>query len=334
MRIAIVKLSALGDIIHAMVVLQFIKQFNRNISIDWVVEESFKELLNFHPHINQVYSVNLRNAKKKKSFFVLIKELRRFRKLDHYDLVIDMQGLIKSAIISWLIPSTNTIGFDKFSIREKLASTFYDKRFNMRYEENVIKRNFELIKFALDLPFLSKDIQNKLPFLFSRNEYTASNLSDIKKNVLVIPGASHPSKRYPVESFAKLIHILDANYLVLWGSRDEELLAKEIKSYEPHVHICPKLSIGKLTSLISKLDLVIGPDTGPTHIAWALNAPSITLFGPTPGYRNTFETSANRIIESDSRINPNKIDKDDFSIRNIEVEKIVSISKELLRSNN
>ena len=71
-------------------------------------------------------------------------------------------------------------------------------------------------------------------------------------------------------------------------------------------------------------------DTGPTHIAWALNIPSITLYGPTPGYRNTFETEFNKIIESDSNVNPNKIDKNNYSIRNIKVENIVFIAKELL----
>ena len=68
MKIAIVKLSALGDIIHAMVVLQFIKKYKK-IEIDWIVEESYKELLEFHPDINKVHVVNLKKAKKKKSFF-------------------------------------------------------------------------------------------------------------------------------------------------------------------------------------------------------------------------------------------------------------------------
>ena len=131
------------------------------------------------------------------------------------------------------------------------------------------------------------------------------------------------------ESFAKLIHILDANYFILWGSRDEELLAKEIKNYAPHVHICPKLSIGKLTSLISKLDLVIGPDTGPTHIAWALNIPSITLFGPTPIER-AFQTPINTVLSSNSKINHYKLDKNDFSIKEIKVSDVVKIAKELL----
>ena len=164
MRIAIVKLSALGDIVHAMVVLQFIKKYNQNIFIDWYVEDRYKELVLFHPDIHKVHLVNFKKARNKKSLFLFLKELRNVSKHDKYDLVIDMQGLIKSALISRLIPSKQTIGFDKFSIRERIASMFYNKKFSIRYDENIVKRNFKLIKFALDLPSHTQDIQGKLPF--------------------------------------------------------------------------------------------------------------------------------------------------------------------------
>ena len=118
MKIAIVKLSALGDIVHAMVVLQFIKKYNQQIEIDWIVEESYKGLLEFNPNISKVHVVNIKKIKKKKSFYLLFNELRRLRNFGPYDVVLDMQGLIKSAIISRFIPSETTIGFDKFSIRE------------------------------------------------------------------------------------------------------------------------------------------------------------------------------------------------------------------------
>jgi len=81
MKIAIVKLSALGDIVHAMVVLQFIKQYNQDIKIDWVVEEGYKELLESNPDINKVHIVNLKKAKKKKSLYLLFTEIKRVRKL-------------------------------------------------------------------------------------------------------------------------------------------------------------------------------------------------------------------------------------------------------------
>ena len=103
MRIAIVKLSAMGDIVHAMLVLQLIKKFNDKISIDWIVEERFKGLLKFNPHINKLHLVNFKNSKKKKSILALLKDLDKLRNHDIYDLVIDMQGLIKSAIISRII---------------------------------------------------------------------------------------------------------------------------------------------------------------------------------------------------------------------------------------
>ena len=78
------------------------------------------------------------------------------------------------------------------------------------------------------------------------------------------------------------------------------------------------------------MDLVIGGDTGPTHVAWALNIPSITLFGSTPGYRNTYATNINHILESESKVDPYKIDKNDFSIKTIKVSDIVTRAKELL----
>ena len=76
--------------------------------------------------------------------------------------------------------------------------------------------------------------------------------------------------------------------------------------------------------------MVIGGDTGPTHIAWALNIPSLTLFGPTPGYRNTYITKINKIIESNSKVDPYKINKDDYSIRDIDVQEILNNARKLL----
>ena len=332
MRIAIVKLSALGDIVHAMIVLQLIKKFNNEISIDWVVEENFKELLDFHPHINQVHTVNLRNAKKKKAIFSLYKELKKFKKLESFDLVIDMQGLFKSALIAKLIPSRQTIGFDKFSVRESIASSFYDKRFNCRYDRNVILRNIELVEFSLRGSFNKKQIDKKNPYLYSREQILNVKLSKSKKNILLIPGSSHESKRYPASKLAEMTKSIDENFLVVWGNSEERNLANQIKEISPKIHICNKLSISSLISIVSEVDLVIGPDTGPSHMAWALNVPSVILFGPTPGYRNTYHTAINRIIESDSAVDPLKINKYDFSINSIKIEKILKVSLELLKN--
>jgi heptosyltransferase-1 len=330
MRIAIVKLSALGDIVHAMVVLQFIKKYNQEILIDWIVEENYKQLLKHHPEVNKVHTVSLKKAKNQMSLRLILNDFRKLRNLQVYDVVIDLQGLMKSAILSRIIPSKITVGFNRASAREKIASFFYTKTFKIGYDENVIKRNFELIKFALKLPYNFKDLQNKLPFIFSSQKYDNLGLSSSKKNVLIIPGASHSTKLYPVNKIARITKLLNTKIIVIWGSQSERLLAKEIKTLNPKVVIMDQLSIDQLISLVCQVDLVIGSDTGPTHLAWACNIPSITLFGSTPGYRNALTSDINQILESKSNVNPLKIDKKDYSIQEINVEEVLKIANHLL----
>ena len=144
-KIAIVKLSAMGDIIHAMVVLQYIKEANPHIKIDWIVEKGFAPLLENNLDIDNILPINLKSIKKNKSaIFSQIKLLKKYAK-NNYDLVIDAQGLLKSAIVSKIVGSrvvgSYIAGFDSDSIRESIASWFYDKKIYIPYEKNVIDRN-------------------------------------------------------------------------------------------------------------------------------------------------------------------------------------------------
>ena len=330
MKIAIVKLSALGDIVHAMIVLQFIKKNYPESEIDWFVEKRFFGILENNPHINQIHQVSLKSVDKSKSLFLLCKELRKIRNLGKYELVIDMQGLIKSALVAQMIPSEKTLGFDKNSSRESLAAIFYNQKYKINYDENIIERNLNLMSYALKFSFDKEDVLNKEVFLYSSQQFTFDHIISSKKNILLIPGASYPAKSYSVEKFVELTKQLDVNFLTIWGNKKERIIANEIKELSSNVEVLEELSLDGLISLISQVDLVIGPDTGPTHMAWALNIPSITLFGPTPGYRNTYLTNANKIIESDSEVNPKKINKSDYSINSIKVDDISILAQKLL----
>ncbi len=330
MKIAIVRLSALGDIVHTMIILQFINKHYPDSVVDWFVEKRFKGILDNNPHINQIQQINFESARKSKSFFLFWKELRKIRKLGNYNLVIDMQGLIKSALVARMIPSDMTLGFDKDSLRESLAAIFYDLKYKIDYAENVIERNLNLAGYALKFSFNKEDVLSKEVFLYPSQHFSFDHISSSKKNILLIPGASYPAKSYSIEKFVELTKQIDANFLTIWGSEKERLIADEIKQLSSTVKVLGELSLDGLISLISQVDLVIGPDTGPTHMAWALNIPSITLFGPTPGYRNTYNTNINKIIESNSEVNPNKIDKSDYSINNIKVSDISKIAQKLL----
>ena len=181
MKIAIVKLSALGDIVHAMIVLQFINKQYPKSEVDWFVEKRFKGVLENNPHINQIHQINLKSAKESKSFFLFWKELRKIRKLGKYDLVIDMQGLIKSAFVARIIPSDITLGFDKDSLRESLAAIFYDQKYKIDYAENVIDRNLNLVSYALKFSYNDEDIHSKEVLLFPTKQLTFDNISSTKK---------------------------------------------------------------------------------------------------------------------------------------------------------
>ena len=151
MKIAIVKLSSLGDIVHSMVVLQFIKKHYPESEIDWVVEKRFQGVLENNAHINQIHTVNLNEVKKKKSLKLLFKELLQVRKFGKYDLIIDVQGLVKSAIVLKFMKGNKTVGFDKNSIREPLAAYFYSHKVSIGYDENTIERYISLIAMALKI---------------------------------------------------------------------------------------------------------------------------------------------------------------------------------------
>eukprot|EP01155_Anaeramoeba_flamelloides_P011886 Anaeramoba_flamelloidesa329845_22.p1 GENE.a329845_22~~a329845_22.p1 ORF type:complete len:329 (+),score=17.79 a329845_22:423-1409(+) len=328
MKICIVKLSAMGDIIHAMVVLQFIKKQRADIQIDWIVEDAFKGVLENNPHIDNIISVNLKSIKKKKlEIFNQIKKLRRYKK-NNYDLVIDAQGLLKSAIVSKIVAKAQIVGFDKNSIRESIASKFYNKGFDISYALNKIDRNAKLFSKALDMEIQKGDILNKEPFLYYKNK-EFEFLAKERKNIIFVVGSSWPSKNYPKEKYLELSKMFDENIIIVWGNEEEKSFAEFIKKGNDKVVVSPKLSLDKLKCLISKVDLVIGNDTGPTHMAWGLNIPSIMLFGPTP-VEQAYETKINKVIKSSSEVNPYKLNKNDFSIKEIKITQIYEESQEFL----
>ena len=332
MKIAIVKLSALGDIVHAMAALQFIKHTMPESKIDWIVEEGFASVLEHNPHINAILCVNLKALKTDK--FQLFSEIKKLRKYaeNNYDVVIDIQGLIKSAIVSRILGPN--VGFDKKSIRERAAAFFYEKSFFVPYKENVIHRNLDLIAAALNKPFEKNLLDKKEPFLFfldKDREKTDPLLMNDQKNIVHILGSSWESKIYPKESFIEIIHALEGNHLLVWGS-DSEHAAAQYVSQNSQAHIVPRLTLNELKALISCADLVIGADSGPTHFAWALNRPSITIFGPTPSERNTLTGDINKVIDCGKVIDPLKLDKKDLCIQKIEAKEIVMLAKELLNA--
>jgi len=330
-KIIIVRLSALGDIINSAVVLQFIKTKFPHAKIEWITQEMFAPLLQNHPLIEKVHTIDLKKLKKEKSPSSFLQTIKYLKNIPSCDIVIDMQGLIKSAIVSRIV-SKNTHGFDKYSSREPLSSLFYKTTSNIAYGENVVKRNCFVVADGLGFEINDEMILNKKPIfehLKKRFDFDYFKIQNNKKNIAIIIGASWESKKYPKESVARVCNELKQNCIIVWGNEIEKEYGMWICEKSQFAHLAPKLSLTQLVSLISKCDLLIGNDTGPTHMAWAQNIPSITLFGPTTT-RMIYETPINIGIKSPSKVDINHINKNDFSIQNIKVSDILTKAKGLL----
>ncbi|WP_231212561.1 lipopolysaccharide heptosyltransferase I [Helicobacter pylori] len=324
MKIAIVRLSALGDIIVSAVFLALIKERFTNAQIEWFVDERFGAILEHSPYIDKLYPIALKRTLttfNPLKIFKLFKSLRAYE----YDIVIDMQGLIKSALITQMLKAPKKVGFDYASAREGLSAFFYSQKVSIAYSEPVLKRNFTLLSHALNLP--KKEISEGLSSrskVFSYQDspkIDALNLNKNKLKILFVLETSKINKTYPIERFKELALALE-NFQIclLWhASEDKATALYGALKNQRDVLLLPKLTLNEVKALLFKMDLIIGGDTGITHLAWALQKPSITLYGNTPMERFKLESPINVSLTGNSNANYHK---KDFSIQNIEPKKI------------
>ncbi|GAA8790887.1 lipopolysaccharide heptosyltransferase I [Helicobacter pylori] len=324
MKIAIVRLSALGDIIVSAVFLALIKERFTNAQIEWFVDERFSAILEHSPYIDKLHPIALKSTLttfNPLKIFKLFKSLRAYE----YDIVIDMQGLIKSALITQMLKAPKKVGFDYASAREGLSAFFYSQKVSIAYNEPILKRNFTLLSCALNLP--QKEISeglNSRSKVFSYQDspkIDALNLNKNKLKILFVLETSKINKTYPIERFKELALALE-NFQIclLWhASEDKATALYGALKNQRDVLLLPKLTLNEVKALLFKMDLIIGGDTGITHLAWALQKPSITLYGNTPMERFKLESPINVSLTGNSNANYHK---KDFSIQNIEPKKI------------
>ncbi|GAA7322703.1 lipopolysaccharide heptosyltransferase I [Helicobacter pylori] len=324
MKIAIVRLSALGDIIVSAVFLAAIKERFTDAQIEWFVDERFSAILEHSPYIDKLHPIALKSALttfNPLKIFKLFKSLRAYE----YDIIIDMQGLIKSALITQMLKAPKKVGFDHASAREGLSAFFYSQKVSIAYDEPILKRNSTLLSQALNLP--KKEISEGLSSRFKVFSYqdspkiNALNLNQNKPKILFVLETSKINKTYPTERFKELALALENFQICLLWHADEK---KAITLYHALKHqrdvlLLPKLTLNEVKALLFKMDVIIGGDTGITHLAWALQKPSITLYGNTPMERFKLESPINVSLTGNSNANYHK---KDFSIQNIDPKKI------------
>ncbi|WP_033781004.1 lipopolysaccharide heptosyltransferase I [Helicobacter pylori] len=333
MKIAIVRLSALGDIIVSAVFLAMIKERFIHAQIEWFVDERFSAILEYSPYIDKLHPIALKSALKSFNplkIFKLFKSLRAYE----YDIIIDMQGLIKSALITQCLKAPKKVGFDYASAREGLSALFYSQKVSIAYDEPILKRNFTLISQALNLP--KKEISQSLNSrskVFSYQDslqINALNLNENKPKILFVLETSKINKTYPIERFKELALMLESVQICLLWHADEKKAAAlyDALKNQCDILLLPKLTLNEVKALLFRMDLIIGGDTGITHLAWALQKPSITLYGNTPMERFKLESPINISLTSNANANYHK---KDFSIQNIEPKRIKECVLNLLK---
>jgi heptosyltransferase I len=281
MKILIVKTSSLGDVIHCLPVINDIHAAYPNTQIDWIVEENFADIPRLHPAINQIYTVAVRRWRKQLFNAKTWSEIKQFKRLiaqNNYDAVIDTQGLLKSALITRFAHGVK-YGYDKQSIREPIASYFYDKKYSISYQQHAVTRNRTLAALSLDYapPSTVPDYG-----LEAKKPNTRSNAN--KPYIIALHGTSRDSKLWPTEHWIQLGHALNQTQIGImlpWSNPAELTRAEQIAETLNNAVVLPKLSIAELASVINQAKAAIGVDTGLSHLAAALNIPTIAIYTDT-----------------------------------------------------
>ncbi len=333
-KIALVRLSSLGDIILCMASLQVIHQQVPDCEITWVTDRRFSAVLEHQPEVHRIVALDLKGLKKKPSWSMLQREFRALRESGPYDMVIDLHGMIKSAVVS-MIMGGESCGFSGPSLKEPLAGLLYRSSFDISLELPAVSRYRALVANCLGIPSVPlPETAPPKPFLgWEAVDRAATNdyFDGAQRTTLIVPETSALNKNYPPEKFVQLALMLGGPVLVCHGNDRELVTARLIAERASNVRVLPRLTINQLKAAIGRSDLVIGGDSGPTHMAWASGVPSITLFGATPVCINP--TEINLVIKTDTIVNLRKPDPRDFSVQSIPVELIYKSASGLLGRN-
>jgi heptosyltransferase-1 len=312
-RILLVRLGALGDIVHAIPVAAALRRAFPSARIDWLVSAKHREILDLVPVIDRRLVINDRPSTSSgqspstgsgqspstgseqgagggTSLIQAIGELRRA----HYDVAIDMQGLIKSAILARMSGASRVIGFASSYVRERLASLFYTDTHNpgsggvrdQREARHIIEINLGLLA-PLGLTMATVE------FPIEQVESGAARAVMEQtggRYALLNPGAAWPNKRWPPARLGAVARALRDKHgltsAVLWGPHEESLATEVVAGSGGAAILAPKTTIADLVALARGAAVMVSGDTGPTHIAAAVGTPLVSLFGPTRPQRN------------------------------------------------
>ena len=274
-RLLIVKTSSMGDVVHALPVVRDIRQARPEVRIDWLVEPAFAAIPQMHPQVHRVFTVGWRKWRGQMfsaATWRAMKQLRGELRDGHYSLVLDLQGLVKSAL--WARQCGAPVaGYDRRSIREPAASWLYQKTAAVGRELQAVERCRQLAATHLGyaLPSSPPDFGLRPP----KEGWTPGGAYAV-----LIPSASRVEKLWPERHWVAVgrqMRELGWTPLVLWGRESEQTLAEGIAA-SCEGDVPPFLKVSEMASVLAGAQIVVGLDTGFTHLAAALGRPTLGIY--------------------------------------------------------
>lgn len=299
MRIALLKLSSLGDVVHALPVASALRRHLPSAHLAWIVEAREAALLSEHPDLDQVISVDTRGWRRRlrtpagawevrRELAQLIRRLRSSR----FDIVLDLQGLLKTGLLAASTGAPRRIGFARSHLKEPLSALFTNCRVTPPPEAaHVVEQYLALLeplgvserRPVFHLP-LCPDTAHRIDAFLAEQGVTPRD-SLVALNL----GAGRPAKRWPVPHWKRLAEGLTSEgfrLLLLWGPGEKEFALSAARELEPAPLLAPPTTLHELAALLRRAALVVASDTGPLHLAAALGTPCLGLYGPTSPERN------------------------------------------------
>lgn len=312
MKVAIVKLSSLGDVIHALPVARALRRAHPQAQISWIVEAREHAILRHHPDLDRVITVDTRRWRRlirrpegMQQVWEKVTRLRRRVRLAGFDVALDLQGLLKSGLLTAFTGARTRIGFSRAYCRERLNVLFTNRRVTPPPEaKHVVEQYLALLTPLGIKPEPPEFFIPPHPEAEEKMEraLAAAGLRPGEPVVALNPGAGRADKQWSVEHFralaARLTETSDARILLLWGPHERSLAEEIAAGLEADAVLAPPTDLDELAAVLRRVSLVVAADTGPLHLAAALGTPALGLFGPTRAERNGPYGAGHRALQS------------------------------------
>src|SRR6185295_18134982 len=344
MRILIVKLGSIGDIVHTLPSLAAIRRALPNAEISWVVESRAAEILRSNPVLDRLIVIDtkaLRRGLMSGETLRAPRQQLRLLRASAFDLALDFQGLIKSAMIARLSGARRIVGFAREALREPPSRILLHETVSIPKGLHVIRKNLALVEGALRIPVPQSADEFQFPIALDQaHKDEAANAVGVDHPYAILnPGGGWPTKLWSAEKFGALADELWNHFrlhsFVTSAPGEEELTQRALASSKSGKAKAVSVSLKGFCKLAKRADVYVGGETGPTHLAIAMGTPVVGLLGPTEWWRNGSPNPDDICVERtdiDYRENCHRRSCSKWICMDIEVERVLhAVSERLAR---